>query len=329
MNLGKIGNQMFFYNDGERAVGPFSKQKLVQLAQGGLISSGTLVREGEDGPWLPLNAVQFEPAHLTETSRDISPSRVQPVTVSEADAHPTSLNDSGVTKDGVSKEHPSDGDRQKKVAEAKLDRPDIPSKEELLDTDEPSNERKNVQAGWNLEPPRAWRRYGARILDTNTNGLIGFYFISVVFYLIAPNTADDFFGIFDGEAGIIFDSILTGLVASIVGGAIIGTSGFTLGKLVFGIKITDGNGSTIGIRSGIARDLEVLMKGLGFCVPIVTLFTMISSYSKLKASGQTDWDQGRYLVWSRPDGGRQTALNAVGVVLIVLVVSLTLGLASL
>ena len=107
--------------------------------------------------------------------------------------------------------------------------------------------------------------------------------------------------------------------ASVLGGLLVGVSGSTLGKWIFGIKITRLDESKLGIGAGLSRDLTVLMKGLGLGIPIVSLFTMWNSYQKLRKNQSTSWDKGRYIVWHRPSGASQYILNIVGILLFVIV----------
>ena len=60
---------MYFYHDGENEVGPFGIDKLSKLAQSGLLKAGTLVREAENGSWVPFSqlALASDLAHSQGT----------------------------------------------------------------------------------------------------------------------------------------------------------------------------------------------------------------------------------------------------------------------
>ena len=100
------------------------------------------------------------------------------------------------------------------------------------------------------------------------NGASGFLLLTVALYAIAPAAADAFFSPFDSRGGRILDILVTGAMASLIGGALIGVSGFTLGKLVFGVKVTRRDGEKLGLQAGLARDFAVLFKGLGLGLPV-------------------------------------------------------------
>lgn len=177
-----------------------------------------------------------------------------------------------------------------------------------------------VPAGWLENPPTPWRRYAARILDLSFFGVIGFIVISIIFYSVAPYSAENFFMLFNNPSAQIFDLILTVFVGSILTGSIVGVSGFSLGKILFGIVVTDYNGKKIGLVNGVLRDLEIYIKGLALGIPIVSLFTLYASYKNLTTTKATTWDQAKnYKVWHRPSGVAQYLLNVIGVVILLII----------
>lgn len=170
--------------------------------------------------------------------------------------------------------------------------------------------------GWLSEPVTPWRRYGARIFDMTINGTLGWALIGIAWYAIAPLSADNFFD----DLNPALDMIMTGLVATIICGLLIGYSGTSLGKLVFGVRVTTNDGKPIGVLSGVIRDFKVWMKGLAFTIPLIGLITLIVSYNRLKQDGATSWDKAEgYVVKHRPSGPKQSALNVFGIITIVIV----------
>lgn len=208
-------------------------------------------------------------------------------------------------------------------AEVELDPPSYATVQ-VDSTDDPAPaEQPTVRvsfSGWLASPPTPWRRYAARLLDTSLNGVTMVTLIAFAFYEIAPATADAFFQVFATEGGRILDIIVSAAIASILSGMLIGISGFTLGKWIFGVKITHADESKIGIGSALVRDFSVLFKGMGLGIPLIGIFTMWFSYRRLLTRGSTSWDEGRYVVWHRPSGSAQYLLNVVGFLLIILIV---------
>ena len=180
----------------------------------------------------------------------------------------------------------------------------------------------NGPKGWLSYPPTPWRRFAARILDTSVNGLLGLALFGIAFYAIAPASADSIYSILESEAIILLDVLVSGIMASLIGGALIGVSGFTVGKLIFGIKVVQKDGSTIGFGPGLMRDFEVWIKGMGLGIPLVALFTHWFSYKSLTENRTTSWDKNRYVVYHRPPGAAQYFLNVLGLVAILLVTGL-------
>lgn len=202
------------------------------------------------------------------------------------------------------------------------------SHEDVIALSGVSSERSNNKSIWKNDVPTPWRRYAARLLDTSFNGGIAFVFLGIVLYAIAPAFADDFFALFETEGGVFLDLIATSFVASLIGGPLIGVTGFSLGKLIFGVKVTNIRGEKIGLVGGLKRDLSVFVNGLGLAIPLVSLITMYACYSKLTSNKDLSWDQGQHIVWYRPSGAGQYILNVVGIALIVLVNAIIQVLAS-
>jgi uncharacterized RDD family membrane protein YckC len=182
---------------------------------------------------------------------------------------------------------------------------------------------------WVSSPPTPWRRYWARVLDLVFNGVSGMLIFGVVFAAVAPHTAYEFFTIFETPLGRILDAMCTAFFASLIGGALIGVSGMTLGKWIFGIKVQNLDGSKLGLLGGIRRDLDVFMRGMSFGIPLISLITIYMGYSKLTKTGETSWDSGQYSVCYRRSSPTQTVLNIIGVVMIAVSVALARALAGI
>jgi uncharacterized RDD family membrane protein YckC len=172
--------------------------------------------------------------------------------------------------------------------------------------------------GWVTSPPAPWRRYGARMLDTIANGYSGAIVLGYVWGSFAPYSAERFFALFDTPLGRIGDIIFTYVIAGLVGGFVIGLTGTSLGKAIFGIRVVNPSLQTIGVGNGIKREFVVWGQGMGLGIPIVSLITMLVAYASLRRDGAARWDLGHNVVLYRPRGTFQTVLNVLGVVLILL-----------
>jgi uncharacterized RDD family membrane protein YckC len=162
-----------------------------------------------------------------------------------------------------------------------------------------------------------WRRYGARMLDTLVCGSTAWIFIGFLWYLVAPLSADAFFTAFEGRAGRILDFILTTMVAGVVNALLMAFVGNTLGKVIFGIKILNQDGSRPGLLAVLKRELRVWIWGLAFGIPLLSLLALLHAYTGLDEKTPTSWDKDRFRVIHRKSNGWQIALCVFGVVFII------------
>ena len=173
--------------------------------------------------------------------------------------------------------------------------------------------------GWMNDMPTPWRRYAARVfIDLPLNGLIGMMAISFIGYSIAPMSFDAYVS----NINIAVDIILTAFVGCLISGAMIGTTGSTIGKLIFGLKVKTLSGENPGLLKGITRDLQVYFSGMWLAIPLLSLFGIYLSYKKLAEKRTTLWDEGEYVVLYRPSGGIQYILNVIGIVFGISIITL-------
>ena len=284
---------MFYYSDGHNDVGPFNLQRLKELRAVGIISDQTLVRLQGGDSWLFFEQVLND---FSYPKKDGEPFGGSSSTV------PTLPDDLHATKEyalildqGAVHEQPSQPNETKK---------------------------------WLSEPSTPWRRYAARLLDSGINGLLAWMLVGTVFFALVPNTAVEFFSKLEEYPGV-FELMFSTILASLIGGALLGASGSTLGKWVFGIRVTMADGSKLGISNGIKRDLLVAVVGLGCAFPLISLLCMFIAYRALKKNGTTWWDNNKYIVWHRPSSSIQTILNIVGVFMIIGIIMLVRALSEL
>lgn len=170
------------------------------------------------------------------------------------------------------------------------------------------------KGSWTDRGPHPWRRYLARMFDTLVVGSVTWFGIGAVMFVVAPFQAERFFAFFDGPLGQIADAMLT-LAAVIPGNALmIGLTGVSIGKWLFGVKVVKPSGRPIGFVAAFGRELQVWFRGLAFGMPLISLFTLGGAYSQLKEDRASAWDPPRRrIVLHRP-------MNALQVILILLAV---------
>lgn len=280
----KMNIDGWYYREGDTPVGPFDLKGLERLFEVGMIDESTLVQHGQSRHWTEYGALD-DAIKSTENGSEQQEETSRPV-FAESEITAVDELSLGIQDNNQENEH-----------------------------HEYSNLSQSLN-DWLLKPVTPWRRYGARILDLSLNGVLGWFIIGVAFYMLAPVSAERFFSTLNP----LLDLMLTVFVGGIITGIMIGFSGSSIGKWVFGIRVTDTNGRPIGVILGVIRDLSVWVKGLGFGLPVVTLVTMYLGYSRLKEKGATAWDEsGGYIVTHRPSGAFQYVLNTIGILLILFI----------
>jgi hypothetical protein len=191
-------HKMFYYNDGENEIGPFSRERILKLKEGALIGDRTLIRRADDRFWLPFNEMTELSSvhHQKGWTRKIKPNESQN----------KDLSDQSNYSSGYHKSHQFEPFEKTDPASVKVDKV----------------EKADGVSGWVTGPPSPWRRFGARALDIGFNGAFGFFLFAMAFYALAPASADSFFLVFQAQGARVLDTLATALMASLVGGALIG-----------------------------------------------------------------------------------------------------------
>ena len=233
---------VWYYREGEQALGPVGDAELAGLVRRGLIAAGTFVRDGADGAWAA--AGQALP-HLF--------------------AQPSATKGSK----------------------------------------------------WTDTSPHPWRRYFARSLDNALIGGITWSLLGIVFYSVAPEQAAAFFGLFERPGGQFVDAFLSLMVAIPGNAAMVGMTGLSVGKWIFGVRVLR-QGAPMGFFRAFRRELSVWVLGLGLGVPVISLFASIGALTRLEERGVTPWDFAQELeVTHRPESlGAGVMMWLAGAVLI-------------
>ncbi len=173
--------------------------------------------------------------------------------------------------------------------------------------------------GWTDRKPHPWRRYWARMLDIAVMGAATSFMIGVVMEIVAPGQAERWSAFLtNGVVGRLADLLLT-LVLVIPGNALLlGLTGGTPGKWLFGIKIVRPDGRPIGVFAALGREVRVWFQGLAMGIPFASLFTLFGAYSWLTEDGYAPWDKPKQRVALHRRGGvGQVVLALLGFALLV------------
>ncbi|MFA5119478.1 MAG: RDD family protein [Candidatus Omnitrophota bacterium] len=146
----------------------------------------------------------------------------------------------------------------------------------------PKSEAKEVQTEKKPEASvkatvHPWMRYWARYIDIVAFSLVFGIFLAIFMPSIL-------------ESSNIFLTILILFVWIFAESSLLSSWGTTPGKWLLKIKLT-GPGGKPEFSAALNRSFSVWLKGLGLGIPIISLFTLISSYNHLTKEGITSWDK--------------------------------------
>lgn len=128
-------------------------------------------------------------------------------------------------------------------------------------------------------PPRPWKRWFARIVDT-TLAALG---LGIGLAVFAPES-----GFFESSIRATLFVLATWLVIESIVLALFGT---TPGKALMNVELTRANGERLSFRQAFERSARVWAFGMAGGLPIVGLVAMAMAYRKLRSDGRTSWDR--------------------------------------
>lgn len=168
-----------------------------------------------------------------------------------------------------------------------------------------------------------WRRYFARSLDISLMSILIFFLLMYIAPLKYIKIATLLYKIRP------FDIQLLVTIAIIFNSFLMGLTGTTIGKFVFGVRVLNENNQKPSLYETINREFNVFMRGMAFSVPIASLVALMKSHSRLTLKKKTSWDERlKCTVTYRKNNMMQKVLTFIGVTLCVSLVlySSSLGL---
>ena len=151
--------------------------------------------------------------------------------------------------------------------------------------------------------PHQWRRFFAHFIDLWVFGLGGGFALGFLGYAILPEATMD--AVFNNPLATL---VLLYAVNIPIEAAFLASSGTTLGKGIFGIRVMHQSGRRLSFGEGASRAFERWWRAEGCGIPIVILFTMARAYGQLKSEGITGYDIDKEVAVSH---ARWTPLRAV------------------
>lgn len=178
---------------------------------------------------------------------------------------------------------------------------------EFLDNKEsvrvaPKQEVKEVSTEERLEPSAAttthpWMRYWARSLDMCVFSLA----IGIFLGISMPSVLESYSSI-----------ILILFIWIFAESALLSSWGTTPGKWLLGINLA-GPGGKPEFSVALNRSFAVWLKGLGLGIPIINLFTLVSSYNYLIKEGAAPWDKDNHLTMTH---GKISAVRTTAIIIV-------------
>lgn len=96
--------------------------------------------------------------------------------------------------------------------------------------------------------------------------------------------------------------------------------GTTPGKWMLGVVVYDSFGEKLTFKEALWRECDVLFRGMGLGIPLISLVTGGIAYGTLTSTGETSWDRdGGFTVTHRPVsilGGALATVLLVGMVIV-------------
>ena len=173
-----------------------------------------------------------------------------------------------------------------------------------------------------------WRRFFARTVDQIILGTLGIFILICIYALIGgfiyylfPQDFDGFLEGLGDSSITVFSSLFVLFWIPTVEAAFIATAGMTPGKLIFGISVLRVDGEKLSYRVALKRVFLVLIQGQGFYIPLVSIFTQLFAYRRLKKTATTLWDKSVGSVVTHKKWGVIRAIASVVVVFVTLLIT--------
>lgn len=136
-----------------------------------------------------------------------------------------------------------------------------------------------------------WRRYCARLLDWLLYSLVWSLFLWLVLHvdLTAP---------YLGTEGLtrVADMAAAVILMLLAEPVFLHLFGTTPGKAIFGISVETAEGARLTWTQGLRRTGGILLKGLGFLIPVYSWYRLWKCYKACVGDEEMPWDEGESYV---------------------------------
>lgn len=142
-----------------------------------------------------------------------------------------------------------------------------------------------------------WRRYFARSFDLTLCSLL---WSAALAFIFQANLM--------GRSGLklFLDVFFTLLLLLFTEPLLLHLFGTTPGKAIFGLRITNPDGSLLSYGEGLERTWEIIRSGMGYGIPVYNLVCMWRSYKRCRDGEMQPWDE--YVSYSMRDAKSRRVL---------------------
>lgn len=147
-----------------------------------------------------------------------------------------------------------------------------------------------VADGRDADRVDAWARYFARMLDVLILSFVIIILLTIVGMMTAHAQTEALVEWMEsGFLGSLLSNMLA-IALALPAIALLLARGWTPGKWWLGVRVRDSDGNRLGLKRAFVRELMVWIQGMGLGLPLVSLITLILSYTTLTEDGTTRWD---------------------------------------
>ena len=272
-----MSDRKWYYEKDGKAEGPVAGDALRALVESGEVKPGTLVWAQPMKEWARADETD-ELKEYFDVAPPPLPDSVRSVAEDEPSVNPFVAPESATPK----------------VAAAPAAEPPAwnpyPAEKKARD---PERDAKVAVAAVpsNARPLRSLMRFAARAIDTYIFLMVAIFVLAFMLGFMAGDNP-----LFATRSPVtqlgsflLFPVLLCAY--ALVEAVFISTWGRTLGKFIFGMKVTDADGNLLSTGDALGRSLNVWIKGLGCGVLFIPLITLIYSFVSFQKHGSTSWDR--------------------------------------
>lgn len=138
-----------------------------------------------------------------------------------------------------------------------------------------------VQGDSLAQVPHPWRRYFARSLDMMLYRFLWLALLGLAFRVNLLNR---------GELSEVLDTLIGMGMVLLIEPLLLHCFGTTPGKAVFGLRLERADGGRLSYQEGLERTWGILGSGLGYFLPIYSLYRLWKSFRCCVEEGVEPWD---------------------------------------